>query len=72
MKPEPERPGVSPGIQLAVVGVTDVPLRKCEGDNMSQPAQQQDVPGIQSDMRPIPDCGEQSYQGNGKPIGKVP
>jgi hypothetical protein len=39
---------------------------------MSQPAQQQDVPGIQSDMRPIPDCGEQSYQGNGKPIGKVP
>jgi NAD(P)-dependent dehydrogenase (short-subunit alcohol dehydrogenase family) len=38
---------------------------------MSQPAQQQDVPGIQSDMRPLPDCGEQSYQGNGKLTGKV-
>jgi len=38
---------------------------------MSQPAQQQDVPGIQSDMRPVPDCGEQSYQGTGKLTGKV-
>jgi NAD(P)-dependent dehydrogenase (short-subunit alcohol dehydrogenase family) len=38
---------------------------------MSQPAQQQQVPGIQSDMRPVPDCGEESYKGNGKLTGKV-
>ena len=25
---------------------------------MSQPAQEQEVPGIQSEMRPVPDCGE--------------
>ncbi|CEA08841.1 General stress protein 39 [Arthrobacter saudimassiliensis] len=37
---------------------------------MSQPAQQQDVPGIQSKMEPIPDCGEQSYRGSGKLKGK--
>jgi NAD(P)-dependent dehydrogenase (short-subunit alcohol dehydrogenase family) len=38
---------------------------------MSQPAQQQEVPGIQSEMRPVPDCGEESYQGSGKLTGKV-
>jgi NAD(P)-dependent dehydrogenase (short-subunit alcohol dehydrogenase family) len=38
---------------------------------MSQPAQQQEVPGIQSDMRPVPDCGEESYKGNEKLTGKV-
>jgi NAD(P)-dependent dehydrogenase (short-subunit alcohol dehydrogenase family) len=38
---------------------------------MSQPAQQQEVPGIQSKMTPLPDCGEESYEGNGKLIGKV-
>ena len=38
---------------------------------MSQPAQQQDVPGIQSEMRPVPDCGEESYKGSGKLIDKV-
>ena len=38
---------------------------------MSQPAQQQEVPGIQSEMRPVPDCGEQSYKGSGKLEGKV-
>ena len=38
---------------------------------MSQPAQQQEVPGIQSKMTPVPDCGEESYQGNGKLTGKV-
>lgn len=37
---------------------------------MSQPAQQQDVPGIQSKMEPVPDCGEQSYRGSGKLKGK--
>src|SRR4029453_2068410 len=38
---------------------------------MSQPAQQQEVPGIQSEMRPVPDCGEESYEGNGKLTDKV-
>jgi NAD(P)-dependent dehydrogenase (short-subunit alcohol dehydrogenase family) len=38
---------------------------------MSQPAQQQAVPGIQSKMTPVPDCGEESYQGSGKLTGKV-
>jgi NAD(P)-dependent dehydrogenase (short-subunit alcohol dehydrogenase family) len=38
---------------------------------MSQPAQQQEVPGIQSEMRPVPDCGEESYKGSGKLTDKV-
>jgi NAD(P)-dependent dehydrogenase (short-subunit alcohol dehydrogenase family) len=38
---------------------------------MSQPAQQQEVPGIQSEMRPVPDCGEESYEGSGKLTNKV-
>ena len=38
---------------------------------MSQPAQQQEVPGIQSKMTPVPDCGEESYRGSGKLTGKV-
>ena len=38
---------------------------------MGQPAQQQDVPGIQSKMTPVPDCGEDSYQGTGQLEGKV-
>jgi NAD(P)-dependent dehydrogenase (short-subunit alcohol dehydrogenase family) len=38
---------------------------------MSQPAQQQEVPGVQSEMTPVPDCGEESYRGNGKLEGKV-
>ena len=38
---------------------------------MSQPAQQQEVPGVQSKMRPVPDCGEESYQGSGKLTDKV-
>ena len=38
---------------------------------MSQPAQHQDVPGIQSKMTPIPDCGEKSYQGSGKLTDKI-
>ena len=37
---------------------------------MSQPVQQQSVPGTQSEMRPVPDCGEQSYQGTGRLTGK--
>jgi len=38
---------------------------------MSQPAQQQQVPGLQSEMDPVPDCGEQSYRGSGKLQDKV-
>lgn len=33
---------------------------------MSQPAQEQEVPGTQSRMSPVPDCGENSYRGSGK------
>lgn len=38
---------------------------------MGFPEQQQEVPGIQSEMTPIPDCGEQSYRGSGKLTGKA-
>jgi NAD(P)-dependent dehydrogenase (short-subunit alcohol dehydrogenase family) len=38
---------------------------------MSQPAQQQDVPGTQAEMTPRPDCGEDSYRGSGKLTGKA-
>lgn len=38
---------------------------------MNQPAQQQEVPGLQSEMTPVPDCGEESYVGSGKLAGKV-
>ncbi|NJC21427.1 hypothetical protein BJ994_000503 [Arthrobacter pigmenti] len=38
---------------------------------MGQPAQQQDVPGVQSKMTPTPDCGEESYRGSGKLTGKA-
>lgn len=33
-------------------------------------AQQQSVPGVQSEMDPVPDCGENSYRGSGKLVGK--
>ena len=38
---------------------------------MSQPKQQQQPPGIQSEMNPVPDCGESSYRGSGKLTGKA-
>jgi len=38
---------------------------------MSQPPQQQEVPGVQSKMTPVPDCGEESYRGSGKLTDKV-
>src|SRR5690349_13418519 len=38
---------------------------------MSQPTQQQEPPGVQSVMDPVPDCGEQSYRGSGKLTGKA-
>ncbi|MGV0786900.1 SDR family oxidoreductase [Mycolicibacterium sp. XJ2] len=37
---------------------------------MSFPEQQQSPPGVQSEMTPIPDCGETSYQGSGRLTGK--
>jgi len=33
---------------------------------MSQPPQQQQPPGVQKQMTPVPDCGETSYRGAGK------
>jgi NAD(P)-dependent dehydrogenase (short-subunit alcohol dehydrogenase family) len=38
---------------------------------VSQPSQQQDVPGDQSEMTPVPDCGERSYVGHGRLAGKA-
>ncbi|OBG86691.1 NAD(P)-dependent oxidoreductase [Mycobacterium sp. E802] len=37
---------------------------------MGFPDQQQSVPGLQSRMNPVPDCGESSYRGSGKLAGK--
>jgi NAD(P)-dependent dehydrogenase (short-subunit alcohol dehydrogenase family) len=37
---------------------------------MSFAAQQQDPPGLQREMNPVPDCGEESYQGSGRLTGK--
>lgn len=34
------------------------------------PKQLQDYPGVQSEMEPIPDCGEKSYKGNGRLQGR--
>ena len=38
---------------------------------MSQKPQQQEVPGLQNEMDPVPDCGEESYRGSGKLTDKV-
>jgi NAD(P)-dependent dehydrogenase (short-subunit alcohol dehydrogenase family) len=38
---------------------------------MSQHAQQQDVPGVQSEMTPVPDCSERSYVGHDRLAGKA-
>ncbi|WP_280457034.1 glucose 1-dehydrogenase [Nocardia carnea] len=38
---------------------------------MGFPEQQQEVPGVQSRMTPVPDCGEQSYRGSGKLTGRT-
>ncbi|MFC4373533.1 SDR family oxidoreductase [Nocardia halotolerans] len=38
---------------------------------MGFPEQQQQVPGIQAQMTPVPDCGENSYRGSGKMTGKA-
>ena len=36
-----------------------------------RPAQTQDPPGVQSEMVPRPDCGEDSYRGHDRLVGKV-
>lgn len=38
---------------------------------MNQPAQQQQPPGVEADLRPQADHGETSYQGSGKLLGKA-
>ena len=38
---------------------------------MIQKPQQQEVPGLQNEMDPVPDCGEESYRGSGKLTDKV-
>ncbi|MGF0319318.1 glucose 1-dehydrogenase [Nocardia fluminea] len=38
---------------------------------MGFPEQQQKVPGVQSQMTPVPDCGEHSYRGSAKLEGKA-
>jgi hypothetical protein len=37
---------------------------------MGFPQQQQQAPGVQSAMRPVPDCGEDTYRGSGRLAGK--
>lgn len=37
---------------------------------MSFPEQQQNPPGVQAQMDPVPDCGEDSYRGSGRLAGK--
>ncbi len=37
---------------------------------MGLPKQQQQVPGVQSAMSPVPDCGENSYRGSDRMAGK--
>jgi NAD(P)-dependent dehydrogenase (short-subunit alcohol dehydrogenase family) len=41
-----------------------------EGGIVPQPSQQQDPPGLTTEMRPRPDHGEQSYEGSGRLVGK--
>src|SRR3978361_2127750 len=40
------------------------------GWTMGFPEQQQTAPGLQTEMTPVPDCGEQSYRGSGRLAGK--
>src|ERR671911_1907636 len=45
------------------------PMEK--GVKPPHPEQQQDVPGLESEMDPKPDYGESSYKGSGKLKGKA-
>lgn len=47
---------------------TQNPLTKYYHDKF--PVQHQPIPGLQSNMTPVPDCGETTYQGSGKLKGK--
>lgn len=38
---------------------------------MTLPKQHQEPPGIQAEMVPVPDCGEESYEGHDRLTGKV-
>ena len=42
-----------------------------KGAKPPHPEQQQDVPGLESEMDPKPDYGENSYRGSGKLKGKA-
>src|SRR5579872_4781584 len=58
--------------RTGLLGMTEQPiLRPMTGDAMSQPAQQQTVPGVQSERTPTPDCGEDTYVGHGRLEGKT-
>jgi NAD(P)-dependent dehydrogenase (short-subunit alcohol dehydrogenase family) len=46
------------------------PVDDEKGLTVGFPDQQQPVPGIQAQMNPVPDCGEQSYRGAGRLTGK--
>ena len=49
---------------------TSVILIWMKGSGMGFPKQQQEVPGVQSAMDPVKDCGENSYRGSGRLTGK--
>lgn len=38
--------------------------------NEDFPKQYQPYPGIQNQMTPVPDCGEETYEGSNKLVGK--
>src|ERR1051326_4883822 len=45
--------------------------RRAEGVAVGQPEQQQEPPGTERQMDPVPDHGEQSYRGSGRLAGKA-
>jgi NAD(P)-dependent dehydrogenase (short-subunit alcohol dehydrogenase family) len=45
-------------------------IHPAKGWTMGFPEQQQTAPGLQTEMTPVPDCGEQSYRGSGRLAGK--
>src|SRR5438552_39427 len=55
--------------EIAGSGAGPRPLRR--NKSMSQPAQQQNPPGTEQQMRPVPDHGEASYRGSGRLAGKA-
>ncbi len=62
---------VSPGSIAAQTSSEAQPLRnpRTRFPN-DQPTQAQAWPGLQRDMRPMPDCGETSYRGTGRLAGR--